>query len=388
MKKIKLLIVLLLLITSAAFSADFGLLFDREFSGENELFLYNPSLTPWFSWNGSNGASVYFSGNFSFEHNIYSGEMSANNGWKFIPELSRFAFSYQNIKGISFEAGRIYYSDLLGLTACGLLDGLRFSAVTSACRISIGAYYSGLQYKETAKIVMTDGDIANYILPWDFNNFNDYFASRRFLASFRLDVPAGKASAFSFEALVQFDLNEYDHYLNSQYGAVKFDIFPSNMVMISAGAVFEAMQTEQKEFNAAFGALAQLKANLPTAVNDQLGLSIKCTSSVIDDIFTDYIPINSVPQGMIFTSTIAGLTVIGIDYNVRIVKPLYAEFAFNYFMRTINTVSNDNMYGGELWASLVWQPLEDIRITFGGGAFFPKESDVMWKIIGGLTLSF
>lgn len=388
MKRIKFLIALLLLVTSSVFSADFGLVLDREVTGENELFEYNPSLTPWFSWTGSNGLSVYFSGIFSFEHKIYSGERSVNNGWEFIPELSRFEVSYQNLRGISFEAGRVYYSDLLGLTASGFLDGLRFKTVTSAGSISIGAYYSGFQYKETAKIVMTNGDTANYILPWDFNSFGGYFASRRLLASFRWDVPMGKASAFSFEALVQFDLNQYDHYLNSQYGAIQFDILPSNMVKISAGAVFELIQTEQKDFSAAFGATGQLKANLPTSVNDQLGLSCKITSGVIDDFFTVYTPVNSIPQGMIFTGTMAGLTVVGINYNVRLFKPLYFDIAFNYFMSGINTLLGDTLYGGELWASLVWQPLEDIRVTLGGGVFIPEDSSIMWKAITGLTLSF
>jgi hypothetical protein len=51
------------------------------------------------------------------------------------------------------------------------------------------------------------------------------------------------------------------------------------------------------------------------------------------------------------------------------------------------------MYGAELWASLVWQPLDDLRLSLGGGLFFPGLGNIypadsgVWKITAALTLS-
>jgi hypothetical protein len=77
------------------------------------------------------------------------------------------------------------------------------------------------------------------------------------------------------------------------------------------------------------------------------------------------------------------------------VPSLFAEINASYFGRTYNEPGSDgNLYGGELWASLAWQPLEDVRATLGGGVFmpgmgnvYPAGTDAVWKIIAGLSLS-
>ena len=389
-----LVIILALLFAANAFSADFGFLIDQKIEVIEELFTYTPSINPWFSWNGDNGFSVYLSAILPYKFSSYSKKDAETSGWKFIPELSRFAFGYQNKRGISFEAGRIYYNDVLGLAASGLFDGLSFKAVTSIGSISAGAFYTGFLYKETAKVLMTDNDKENYQVAWDFNDsFGNYFASQRALASFRWDIPVGAASTFSFEALAQFDLNsKNDAILHSQYGALQFEIFPVNMIKVTAGALFEAMQNKDGDFSAAFGALAQVSINLPTVINDQLSIKIRSASGALDDTFTPFTPIILNPQGSVFSGTMAGLTVAAIEYNVRIIKSLYAGCEFNYFMRTLDDNSKDEfLYGGELFASLAWQPFEDMRVTLGGGAFFPQLGNIdgktSWKIIAGLALS-
>jgi len=389
-----LVIILALLFAANAFSADFGVLLDQKVEVIEELFTYTPSINPWFSWNGDNGMSVYLSVILPYKLSSYSDEDAGTSGWKFIPELSRCAFGYQNKRGISFEAGRIYYNDILGLTALGLFDGLSFKAVTSVGSISAGAYYTGFLYKETAKVLMTDNDKENYQDAWDFDDsFANYFASQRALASFRWDIPIGAASTFSFEALAQFDLNsKNDAVLHSQYCALQFEIFPINMIKVTAGALFEAMQNDNGGFSAAFGASAQVLINLPTVINDQLSVKIRSASGALDDTFTPFTPITLNPQGAVFSNTMAGLTVAAVEYNARIIKSLYAGCEFNYFMQTLNGNSADELlHGGELFASLAWQPFEDLRVTLGGGVFFPQlgniDGKMSWKIIAGLALS-
>ena len=395
MKRLSAVFFLLLFAASAAFSLDFGFLFDQKFEAENELLTYTPSVNPWFSWNGDNGMSVYLSAIFPLKFSKYSDEFENSNGWKFIPELSRFAFGYQNKQGFSLEAGRISYYDILGLTASGFFDGFSFKTVTHLGSIVAGAYYTGLLYKETAKVIMTDDDKENY-QSWDWDNDNGYFASRRILASLRWDIPMGRASTFSFETLAQFDLNGRETTLNSQYFAFRFELFPVNMIKITAGALFESMQYGggfNAAESAAFGALAQVAVNLPTVINDQLNFKFRSASGLLDDKFTPFAPINLNPQGAVFSGTMAGLTVIGLEYNARIIKPLYAECEFNYFMRTLDNSDGGFLHGGELYASFGWQPFEDMRVTLGGGAFFPQMGNIdsagktLWKITAGLALS-
>jgi len=261
-------------------------------------------------------------------------------------------------------------------------------------KISAGIFYTGFQYKETAKIVMTDDDIKNYIKPFNTYNIDDYFASRRMLAAIRLDLPVGLNNNFSAEILAQFDLNESNQHFHSQYGAVQIEFYPHSMVRITTAAVFETMQ-KNNDFNAAFGALGRIRTALPTPINDWLTFTMKFTSSSINEAFSTFTPLTSIPIGNIFQYSIAGVTLAGMEYSARINKYISAEISFNYYMQSYDlTFENTNYFGGETWASLIFQPLEDVRITLGGGTFFHnlgnmESSDaVTWKIIAGLTLSF
>ena len=397
MRRLFLLTFLLLFTVSFAFSADFGLLVDQKIEAENELFTYTPGFTPWFSWNNGQGISVYLSALLSFKY--YDGDSVVNSGWSkpgLIPELSRFALSYRINREMSLEAGRIAYTDVLDFTASGLFDGVRFDMVLPQGNLSAGAYYTGLLYKETAKIIMTGEDAIDYVTPWDYDNFGDYFASRRALAAVRWDMPLGDGYALSAEVLAQFDLTGNDELYNSQYGAVRIDFYPQSMMRISAGALFQTMQNDNGDFGLAFGAMGKLKMELPTPLDDWLGVTVKFTSASTNNAFDAYTPVSSHPQGSVFAGTLAGLALIGADYSVKIINTLSAQCELRYFMQTYdNDLYKDKLLGCEVWASLAWQPLEDIRATLGAGAFFPglgnaypSGTDVMWKIIAGVTLSF
>lgn len=395
MKRLVLLSVLLLFAAVFVFSADFGLLVDQQIEAENDLFTYTPGFTPWFSWNNGRGLSLYLSGILSLKYSNYYGDLPGENGWMVIPEVARFALNYRINQQLFLEAGRIGYTDVLDFTATGLFDGLRFESVTSAGRISVGAFYTGLLYKETAKIIMTTEDAAEYARPWDWNSFGEYAASKRLFAFLRWDIPVGDVNNFSVEVLGQFDLNGNDETHHSQYGTFLFDFYQVSKVKISVGGLFEAMQNTG-DFGAAFGVLARLRMELPTAVNDMLGFTMKFSSGSVNKTLAGFTPISCVPQGSVFDETLSGLANIGADYSVRVARSLFVEGALRYFIKTYNDdIIEGNLYGGEIWASCAWQPLEDIRVILGGGLFlpglgnvYPSGTDVMWKIIAGITLSF
>jgi len=397
MRRLTLFLVLLICAAGLVCSLDFGLLISQEIEVENEYLSYTPALTPWFSWNGGKKLSFYISNRFFFDYYNYFDDKDSS-GWAkpvFRSELTYTAVNYRINDSMSLEAGRIEYDDALGFAAAGLFDGARFELDLPLGAISIGAFYTGFLYKETALILMTANDVEEYAEPWGIDNLGAYFASQRFLAAVRWNIPLGEAFTLSAEILGQFDLNNDYQNLHSQYGEVKVDFYPLSTMGISAGALFETMQSGGENFYSAFGFLAGVKLDVPGFLNDWLNVNFKFTSGHINDNFIAFTPLSCVSQGEVFPETISGLAFPSADYSVRLHETLFAQGNLRYFISTHNDSDTDgNLYGGEIWASLAWQPLEDIRLTVGGGVFFPslgnvypRETDPMWKLNALLTLS-
>jgi hypothetical protein len=387
-KRSALVFILFTLCAGFVFSFDFGLLVDQNTEAGNNYFLYTPEFIPWYVWNNGHGVSLYLSGIVSLKY--------GNDGLRkpvILPELSRFSFTYRANQR-SFEAGRVEYADALGQTASGLFDGLRFQTASPIGNINIGAFYTGLLYKETAKILMTGNDALEYAKPVE--SFNDYYASKRLLTFGRLDIPLMEYHNFIFEALAQFDINGNDEKLNSQYAQILLEFFTKKNMKISGGFVFETMENENGDLTAAYGALAVFETDMPGSPNDSLKLTGKYSSGPKDETFTGFAPLSSITQGMIFSGIFSGLWQTKVSYAVRILPSLFAETNISYFGRTYSETGSDgNLYGGEIWASLAWQPLEDIRITLGGGIFlpgtgnaYPVGTENIWKINAGLSISF
>jgi hypothetical protein len=395
-KRAALVFILFTLCEGFIFSFDFGLLLEQNIEAENKYFSYTPEFIPWYVWNNGRGISLYFSGILSLKYNNYDDGISDNDGLRkpiLLPELSRFSFTYRANQR-SFEAGRVEYADVLGQTASGLFDGLRFKTATPVGNVSIGAFYTGLLYKETAKIIMTGNDAVEYAEPVE--GFKNYCASKRSFAFGRFDIPLFEYHNLIFEVLAQFDMNGNDEKLNSQYAQIVLEFFTQKNMKISGGFVFETIENENSDFTAAYGALAAIETDMPGSLNDSLKLTAKFSSGQRDEKFTGFVPLSSITQGMIFSGTFSGLWQAKVDYAVRILPSLFAEINASYFGRTYSETDSDgNLYGGEIWASLAWQPLEDIRVTLGGGVFipgtgnaYPAGTDNMWKINAGLSISF
>jgi hypothetical protein len=406
----KLLCVTLLVFFSAGFvlCADLGFLVDQKFEIEGDYLSYNPVLTPWFSWNGDKG-SIFLSASLSVKYNEFSIYETGESGWHkplLIPELSLFYLSYRFNNGLSIQAGRMGYSDILGFTASGLFDGIRIQGESqTAGSIALSAFYTGFLYKKTANILMTIDDQYNYVKPWDYYNFNDYFASRRLLAAItwimeptkRQSTPVINTMSISMEILLQFDLNGNSQTVNSQYLGLQVEFNPANMMRITAGALFELMLDSDNENSVAAGALAKFKTDLPTPLNDWFTFTIKYTSPSSGNVSAAFTPVTSVTQGKVFPGTLAGLARFGAEYTVRINNTILVETVLNYFMRTFDDPSaktGGNMYGLEFWASAAWQPFNDVRVIIGVGSFLPETGNVypsgtgiMWKITAGFTLS-
>lgn len=393
----KRLLLLLLLLGAAGllFSADFGLLVNQEIDAENNILAYNSGFVPWFSWDTGRGFSAYLSGIVSLRFRGYSDGPDMDNGLlkpAVLFELSRFSLGYRSVRG-TVEGGRMFYADAMNYTASGFFDGIRYNMPIPQGNVSVAAYYTGLQYKETAKILMTGRDIIEYVKPYE--GIDDYFASKRFFAAGRWDMLLGSFSTLCMEALIQYDLNGDGDALNSQYGEMVFEVFPMYKFGITLGGIFEAMQDKERDFSSAFGALARFKTEIPGSLNDEINMAFKYTSGHWNDNFAAFVPLSAHAQGSIFSATISGLALFSAAYSARINHVLFAEACFSYFARTYEDPAFEgNMFGGELWASVAWQPFIDLRVTLGAGMFlpslgnaYPDGTDPMWKINAGITLS-
>ena len=393
MKHFLLVLIFLTLVCGSVFSVDFGLLTDQRVETGNISFVSNSIFIPWFSYNimEEKSLSIYLSGLFSLK---YQRAMSSYELYElggeliFVPEISRFGLRYRPNQRLLMEAGRIAYSDNLGLTAYGLFDGIRFQFNFSAGTLSAGAFYTGLLYKDTAQILMTAADAAGFV------NKENYFAPKRFLANIRYDTPLFEFHTISLEALAQFDLNQNDEFLHSQYGEVMVEFYPQGNAGLIAGVLFETMESSEGKFNAAFGALARFRLDIPV-INSGINLTGKFSSGVLNETFTAFTPVSSSAMGNIFSETISGLALVSAGYTVRLHRTLFADAAALYFMRTYNDLLVDgNFYGGEIQASVAWQPFDELRLTLGSAAFFPSWGNIyddvqpLYKIKAGLTLSF
>jgi len=379
--------------SSFVFSYDFGVLSYQQAEADNSMFSYACAFIPWYSHNAGSGLQVYASGRFIYS---YDNSDADNVHPAFLPEILRFSAAYRASNRFYVEAGRIGYSDPLGMTAAGLFDGARVETALGKGSLSAGAFYTGLLYKETAMIVMNGADIASYLKPWDYGSFENYFASKRFLASLRYDMLLLEYHLLSFESLAQFDLNGADETLHSQYGSAMIELFPMGKTGFAFGAVVQMMENSEGDFNMGLGALARFRMDAPGPLNDGFNITAKFGSGNWSDTFTAFTPVCSPAQGILFPGNISGLAVFSADYMVRLNRALFAETAFLYFTRSYNeTLAKGNFYGGEFQASVQWQPLEDVRLTAAGAAFFPgignaypDGSDIMWKIRAGLAISF
>jgi hypothetical protein len=389
--------VFLLLLAGRALSYDFGLLIEQKVGAENKAFSYNAAFSPWFSWNGGGAFSLYFSGVFSLKYNYYDDGTSGNDIWRkplLLPELSRFSLRYRPGPAFRMEAGRMEYTDALGFTASGLFDGFRLQTVLPLGSLIAGMWYTGLLYKETAKVTMSAYDTKNYAEPVD--DPASYLASRRLFGSLRWDMPLLEFHSLSAEVLAQFDLNGEKEILNSQYGEILVELFPGGVLGLGAGVLFEAMEKGENKFSAALGGLLRLTMDVPGSLNDGLRLTVKFGSGEWNDTFTAFTPLGSYVQGEIFPETISGLGVFSAGYTARLHQTLYLESAFRYFARTFDDpgAAGKYLYGGELWASVAWQLFDDLRLSLGSGVFLPglgnidPGGDPAWKLSAGLSLSF
>jgi hypothetical protein len=244
MKKICIVIILILTLSAPLAAADFGLLinqyaeFGNSTNGEN-AFEYKASIVPRFSFLVGNTGGFFTSASFTIDYNA----ANSDNPASFVPELLRTDFSVRN-GALGFRAGRMFFTDPINIIAEGLFDGVQLTHSSKAGRFGLGAWYTGLLYKKTTVITMTQEERGMNITPLDYENFTaTYFAPSRLLVSLDWEhLSIGEILQLKASVIAQADLSGWDNKLNSQYFTLKMLIPAAAGFWFHAGGSLETLQ--------------------------------------------------------------------------------------------------------------------------------------------------
>jgi hypothetical protein len=390
-----------LLAAASAGAMDFGLALSQEAKAENSAgnaeFFYTPVAGPWVSAVGKS-ISFYFSGSagFAFEKDAWRTPLV-------LPELTRTELTWVVSPALSFTLGRQHFADPSGLAASGLFDGLSAAFSAGGSRFSAGAWYTGLLYKDTADIVMTNRDLAESAKPFALDG--SYFASRRVLASLQWENPGlTPASSLAVGILGQADVNDDpEGRFHSQYLSARWGLRLSGGFSVEALAVLGAGEQEDRDLSLFFAAALGLGWTPPTSADDTLRLRALYSSPRVNDQVTAFVPVNSLPQGQVFGPALGGVSAVKLAYTLRPLPLLSLGAEGSYFIRvdtasfqdTRDPLKEDGYFlGAEAFGTALWTPLPDIALSFGGGAFFPRlgnafaaDAETRWKAIVKLILS-
>jgi len=391
--KIKLLL-LIMLLSLPVFSLsafDYGLLLDTDTASEyTDTFSFSTALIPWFSIPLGNG-NLFLSARGAVE---YEGET-----WTLVPELMRTEFAYR-FDGIDLKTGRFQYSDPLGFIANGLFDGAQVLFDIGEGRLGAGIWYTGLLYKRTANITMTESETASFNIDLDYSDFaNTYFAPRRLFAAVDWENPVLKDLVRLKTSLIgQFDLSANENLYHSQYLALKAAI-PVKSFTFDLGGCLELAQADelfQFSYAGEFGASWTPPLNIP----NKLALLARFSGGSMNDTVSAFVPITTVDQGNILKAKLSGLSMIRLEYTARLHESFSINFQNSYFILSDSETfqglpagRDGRFLGDELYGIFIWSPFSDLQFKGGGGIFMPfmgnadPNSDLLWRVEFSMSLA-
>jgi hypothetical protein len=365
-------------------AADFGVLLNEQF--ESDLkdgagISSKTILAPWLSLPLGEKAGLSLSAGGSVYHR--------REGTDFFPELFLLEASVRPLPSLNLRAGRIDFREPTLFTAKGRFDGLDLSW-DGPLRLSLGAYYTGFLYRNTARISETPGSPADYTAKLDYGDFaGTYCAPPRVLGSFQLEYPGflSRRGTLSAGLLTQYDLAEAGKKLHTQYLLLRYGLsLPRGFDLRAAGAAsLEAPGTGKAAFAASLEALWMP----PGGPGDRFSLGCRWASGEGPSTAA-YFPLVREAQGTVITAGFSGLMVLSARYEARLLSGLSAELGGRYFLRTDSTTFSDprltgdsRLVGLEIAGALLWAPFSDLSFSLGGGLLLPQTG----KALGDAPLS-
>jgi len=313
-------------------------------------------------------------------------EADYSNGWGFVPELLGTELSFHP-GNWAFEIGRMYNSDPLGFVAEGLFDGVKLAYNSEFGTFSAGAWYTGLLYKKRANIEMTAEEHEANKAPLDYGDFaGTYFAPRRFLGALAWEHLGG-AVRTRVGIFGQFDFF-VDKPINSQYAALKLTL-PVKAFSFDLGGCLELIENDGK-FDTALAAEAGIAFTPPLMFKNRLSLLARYASGNSESgQLAAFSPFTTGSQGNVLKVKLSGLSVLSLDYVIRLHPAFSAGLTSAYFVR--NDLGTYTGYplpeekgegyflGNEFFVRFLWSPASDLQINFGGGLFLPSMGDAAPK---------
>jgi hypothetical protein len=364
----------------ALFGADFGLVLsgtpEYDSTKNPNEFSITGTATPWVQALLNPALNLYVSADLSLAYE--DGKQQ-----EFLPELSRTELSWRPAQTVFLQFGRQRFGDSAGLVTGGLFDGIHGALALGTARLSLGAFYTGLLYKERAEILLTAQDRADYGRALQYDDFvKTYFASRRVLVPVSLELSElTEQTSLTLNLIGQFDVNsnDSDNTFHSQYLEAHYFIEPANPLHLNIAAIVGIAESVTTQVS--FAASAGADWELPTALQDLLSVRVRWASGAVNDTIGAFFPVSGISAGEIFTPRFSGVMHAQASYTARPHSSFSAEGGFGYFIRTdletlsegeLDPAADSRALGGELYVSLVWAPQSAIRLTAGAGAFFPQ----------------
>jgi hypothetical protein len=290
--------------------------------------------------------------------------------------------------------GRLYYSDPLGFIAEGFFDGAAWSGPLGNGALSLGAYYTGLLYKKTAYITVTDDDETSYSSKLDYGDFSGtYFAPKRALGAAGYSIIILDDLRLNFALLGQFDLNGNEKTYSSEY-LVARALYPLGDFVFEAGGTVEIIEASGEDMLYGLAGVLGASWKLPGALQDQLSLRGRYASGHSENSsLAEFRPLTTEAAGKVLRAKFSGLTIIEADYLARLHKTFSLDISAAYFVQNdLGTYkgyfasATNYLVGAEAYAQFIWSPVSDLRCSLGGGAFLPSlgntspDSKPLWRI--------
>jgi len=386
------------------YAFDFGIIFSQDvqmdvpaFDFEQVSFDIKGVLMPRFTTPLGDKGNLYVSAALSYEVD----PSDETDPFAIIPELTRADVNF-NFGIINLNVGRMFYNDPLGITANGLFDGAQVSVITRDGNIRAGFWYTGLLYKDRAKITMTPDEMESSGEKVDYEDFiNTYFAPSRILAAVEYDHPS-LIGLLDLRASMLFQFDASGDNLHSQYFMAALSV-PIKSFIFDAGGCLELIEYDD-EVKPAFAANLGVTYILPTKLEKHIKLSWRFSSGVSEDETVGaFLPLTTVPQGDILEAKFTGLSLLSLGFTGRITKSLSVDAAFTEFIRSdlgtyryypVTDGNSEGFFlGAEIFGRVVWNITSGIRLNFGTGVFIPAlgdaapEADALWRVKLNLVFS-
>lgn len=391
---------------------EYGVTFSNNFRYENKAAAKKNSndiyesarISAWLSFNPLQKTSFYLKAGVGVKNETI---LSDAGNFIIAPELESARLSVFPADAFFAEIGRIPYADILSISADNTFDGATINFMGNIHGLSASVLYTGLLYKETANVFLSDGDEADFYK-------GGYFAAPHLLLTLSYHFKPNfknslDGSRFSAEFIREMDVREGAVSNNIFFLGRAALVFNENLSLNTGGSFFIGQENDDSLMGAA--ALATLAGKLKEPLPAELALDVRVFWGAFgkNEPFTQ---INRMPLGLIYDPVPARIIRAAVDYTASLTRALSFYTGLALFARldadympefwAYDEYSNIEysesfLLGEEFKAGVLWTPFSDLSFNLGAVFFFPdsgpqsvyiKNTPMKWDIRLGLLMSF